>query len=191
MIACVGCRSMSAQPAWTWMSHPAVGIETHASQHHSRRISRLMAPTRSLSYLFDDVHATPAGGSVAHPSSPACPSPQGMPHKFYHGKTGRVWNVTKRAVGVELLKQVNGRYIKKRLHVRVEHVKPSRCHEAFLRRCKENDDARHKAHLAGEAVPVTKRQPKGPRTEGFMLENVSMETITAIPYDILKEGVQM
>ena len=31
---------------------------------------------------------------------------QGMPHKFYHGKTGRVWNVTKRAVGVELLKQV-------------------------------------------------------------------------------------
>lgn len=29
-----------------------------------------------------------------------------MPHKFYHGKTGRVWNVTKRAVGVELLKQV-------------------------------------------------------------------------------------
>mmetsp|Transcript_5454 Transcript_5454/g.15502 ORF Transcript_5454/g.15502 Transcript_5454/m.15502 type:complete len:166 (-) Transcript_5454:78-575(-) len=116
---------------------------------------------------------------------------KGMPHKFYHGKTGRVWNVTKRAVGVELLKQVNGRYIKKRLHVRVEHVKPSRCHEAFLRRCKENDEARHKAHLAGEPVPVTKRQPKGPRTEGFMLENVSMETITAIPYDILKEGVQM
>eukprot|EP00889_Picochlorum_renovo_P005766 jgi/Picre1/32796/NNA_008127.t1 len=60
------------------------------------------------------------------------------------------WNVTKRAVGVELLKQVNGRYIKKRIHVRVEHVKPSRCHEAFLRRCKENDERRHKAHLAGE-----------------------------------------
>ena len=29
-----------------------------------------------------------------------------MPHKFYHGKSGRVWNVTKRAVGVEMLKQV-------------------------------------------------------------------------------------
>ena len=25
---------------------------------------------------------------------------KGMPHKFYHGKTGRVFNVTKRAVGV-------------------------------------------------------------------------------------------
>lgn len=36
------------------------------------------------------------------------PVPQGMPFKFYHGRTGRVWNVTKRAVGVELLKQVRG-----------------------------------------------------------------------------------
>ncbi len=25
---------------------------------------------------------------------------KGMPHKFYHGRTGIVWNVTPRAVGV-------------------------------------------------------------------------------------------
>lgn len=31
---------------------------------------------------------------------------KGMPHKFYHGRTGRVWNVTKRAIGVEMNKQV-------------------------------------------------------------------------------------
>ena len=31
---------------------------------------------------------------------------KGMPHKFYHGKTGRVYNVTKRAVGVIVNKQV-------------------------------------------------------------------------------------
>ena len=31
---------------------------------------------------------------------------KGMPHKFYHGKTGRVFNVTKRAVGVILNKPV-------------------------------------------------------------------------------------
>lgn len=31
---------------------------------------------------------------------------KGMPHKFYHGRTGRVWNVTKRAIGVEINKQV-------------------------------------------------------------------------------------
>ena len=32
---------------------------------------------------------------------------QGMPHKVYHGRTGIVWNVTKRAVGVEVNKQVS------------------------------------------------------------------------------------
>ena len=84
---------------------------------------------------------------------------------------------------------MNGRYIKKRIHVRVEHVKPSRCHEEFLRRCKENDAMKHKARVEGQPKPVTKRQPKGPRTEGFTLENVSMESITPVPYDILKEGV--
>lgn len=31
---------------------------------------------------------------------------QGMAFKWYHGKTGVVWNVTKRAVGVEVNKQV-------------------------------------------------------------------------------------
>jgi large subunit ribosomal protein L21e len=30
-----------------------------------------------------------------------------MPHKYYHGKTGVVWNVTKRAVGVEIYKQAS------------------------------------------------------------------------------------
>lgn len=40
-----------------------------------------------------------------------------------------------------------------------------------------------------EKAPVTKRQVAGPRA-GFMLENVKMETITAIPYDIIKEGLQ-
>lgn len=40
-----------------------------------------------------------------------------------------------------------------------------------------------------EKPPSTKRLPKGPRG-GFTLENVKMETITAIPYDIVKEGLQ-
>ena len=29
-----------------------------------------------------------------------------MPHKFYHGKTGRVFNVTKRAVGAIVNKKI-------------------------------------------------------------------------------------
>ncbi|XP_024009184.1 60S ribosomal protein L21-1-like [Eutrema salsugineum] len=56
---------------------------------------------------------------------------KGMPHNFYHGRTGRIWNVTKRAVGVEVNKQIGNRIIRKRIHVRVERVQQSRCAEEF------------------------------------------------------------
>merc|ERR1719216_150279 len=32
-----------------------------------------------------------------------------MPYRFYYGNTGRVWNISRRAVGVELLKTVGNR----------------------------------------------------------------------------------
>lgn len=72
-----------------------------------------------------------------------------MPHKFYHGTTGVVWNVTKRAVGVEVNKVVNGRVIRKRIHVRVEHVQPSRCREEFLKRRASNDAIKAEAKKKG------------------------------------------
>lgn len=77
-----------------------------------------------------------------------------MPHKFYHGRTGVVWNVTKRAVGVEMNKQVNGRIIRKRLHVRVEHVQPSRCREEFLKRRASNDAIKADAKKKGGACTM-------------------------------------
>lgn len=36
----------------------------------------------------------------------------------------------------------------------------------------------HGPQVEGKPLPALKRQPKGPRTEGIMLENVKMETIT-------------
>eukprot|EP00878_Enallax_costatus_P045559 GHUV01054970.1.p1 GENE.GHUV01054970.1~~GHUV01054970.1.p1 ORF type:complete len:155 (-),score=25.48 GHUV01054970.1:137-601(-) len=74
---------------------------------------------------------------------------KGMAFKWYHGKTGVVWNVTKRAIGVEINKQVNGRIIRKRIHVRIEHVQPSRCREDFLRRRETNDRIKHEAKVKG------------------------------------------
>lgn len=64
---------------------------------------------------------------------------KGMPHKFYHGRTGVVFNVTKRAVGVEVNKLIRGRIIRKRIHVRTEHVRHSKCRTDFLNRVKKND----------------------------------------------------
>ncbi|KAJ4750000.1 60S ribosomal protein L21 [Rhynchospora pubera] len=77
---------------------------------------------------------------------------KGMPHKFYHGRTGSVWNVTKRAIGVEINKQVGNRIIRKRIHVRVEHVMPSRCNEEFKLRKKKNDELKAAAKARGENV---------------------------------------
>ncbi|KAA0203868.1 hypothetical protein HAZT_HAZT000250 [Hyalella azteca] len=39
---------------------------------------------------------------------------KGMPHKSYHGKTGRIFNVTPHALGVVVNKRVRGRIFAKR-----------------------------------------------------------------------------
>ena len=44
---------------------------------------------------------------------------KGMPYKWYHGRTGRVFNVNPRAIGVIINKQVRNRIVHKRIHVRV------------------------------------------------------------------------
>eukprot|EP00913_Durusdinium_trenchii_P009893 g9285.t1 len=64
---------------------------------------------------------------------------KGMPYSFYHGRTGIVFNVNRNALGVEITKIVGNRQLRKRIHVRIEHVRKSRCNEAFKHRVKEND----------------------------------------------------
>ena len=88
---------------------------------------------------------------------------KGMPHKFYHGKTGRVFNVTQHAIGVVVNKQFRGRIIPKRIHVRVEHLRRSQTREAFKRRVRENDAKKVEAKKRGEKIS-TKRIPAQPRT---------------------------
>ncbi|OVA19812.1 Ribosomal protein L21e [Macleaya cordata] len=110
---------------------------------------------------------------------------KGMPHKFYHGRTGKVWNVTKRAIGVEVNKQVRGKIIRKRIHVRIEHVQPSRCREELKLRKVQNDKLKAEAKARGERIS-TKRQPEGPKP-GFMVEGATLETVTPIPYDVVND----
>ena len=89
---------------------------------------------------------------------------KGMPHKFYHGKTGRVFDVTQHAVGVVINKQHRGRIIPKRIHVRIEHVRRSECREAFKRRVRENDAKKEEAKKQGLKI-VTKRVNLQPKVE--------------------------
>eukprot|EP01083_Nonionella_stella_P201632 737470_1 len=52
---------------------------------------------------------------------------KGMPFKYYHGKTGQIFNVARRAVGVVVNKRVRGRVVPKRINIRVEHIRHSSC----------------------------------------------------------------
>ncbi|KAL6057018.1 60S ribosomal protein L21 [Balamuthia mandrillaris] len=110
---------------------------------------------------------------------------KGMPHKFYHGRTGIVWNVTKRAIGVEINKQVRNRIIKKRIHVRVEHVQKSRCREDFLKRVKANEQAKKAQKTAGVKLSL-KRLPAQPKKGGIVKAKFSqVETVTPLKYELL------
>jgi len=77
---------------------------------------------------------------------------KGMPHKFYHGKTGRVFDVNQTAIGVVINKVFRGRIIPKRIHVRIEHARQSKCREAFKQRVRENDAKKREAKKQGVKI---------------------------------------
>jgi len=62
-------------------------------------------------------------------------------------RTGIIYNVTPSAVGVIVYKVVGNRYIEKRVNLRVEHVRHSKCRQEFLDRVKRI----HDAHAAAKA----------------------------------------
>jgi large subunit ribosomal protein L21e len=105
---------------------------------------------------------------------------KGMPHKYYHGRTGVIFNVNKRAVGVSIKKTVNGRVIKKNIHVAIPHVHKSKCQDEMLRRVKENEAAKIEVRKGG-AKQNLKRVNALPKVSHFYTP-VDMTTIRATPY---------
>eukprot|EP01010_Urceolus_cornutus_P001475 NODE_2018_length_669_cov_926.633871_g1578_i0.p1 GENE.NODE_2018_length_669_cov_926.633871_g1578_i0~~NODE_2018_length_669_cov_926.633871_g1578_i0.p1 ORF type:complete len:158 (+),score=25.39 NODE_2018_length_669_cov_926.633871_g1578_i0:81-554(+) len=82
---------------------------------------------------------------------------KGMPYKYYHGRTGVIWNVTPRAVGVIVAKRVRTRIIHKKISVRIEHVRKSQCQTEFKARVAHNE--RVKKTKIGKRI---KRKPAQP-----------------------------
>ncbi len=103
-----------------------------------------------------------------------------MPHKFYHGRTGVVFNVNKRAIGLNVNKIVNGRIISKKIHVSIPHVHKSKCRDEIIRRVKENEAIKAAAKKGG-AKQNLKRQHKVPNKSHFYTP-VDMTTMRATPY---------
>ncbi|KAI9295249.1 60S ribosomal protein L21-A [Neoconidiobolus thromboides FSU 785] len=110
---------------------------------------------------------------------------KGMPHKYYHGKTGIIYNVTKSAVGIIINKRVGNRYMEKRINVRIEHIKHSKCREDFLNRVKENAAKKAEAKANGTFV-LLKRLPEAPReARTVSLKANAPITVTPTPYETL------
>ncbi|TKC45282.1 hypothetical protein EI555_020555 [Monodon monoceros] len=107
---------------------------------------------------------------------------KGMPHKCYHDKSGRVYNVTQHAVGIIVTKQVKGKILAKRINVRIEHIKHSKSRDIFLKRVKENDQKKKEAKEKSTWVQL-KRQPAPPREAHFTRTNgKELELLEPIPY---------
>ncbi|KAK0466098.1 ribosomal protein L21e-domain-containing protein [Desarmillaria tabescens] len=108
---------------------------------------------------------------------------KGMPHKYYHGRTGIVYNVTPNAVGVIVYKVVGNRYIEKRVNLRVEHIRHSGCRQEFLDRVKRNGEAHKEAKEKGERVEL-KRIPALPReSRTVSVSGNAPQTITPVRYE--------
>merc|ERR1712093_123830 len=103
---------------------------------------------------------------------------KGMPHKYYHGRTGVIYNVSKSAVGIIVYKVVGNRYMEKRVNIKVEHVRHSKCRDDFIRRVKENAAAKEK----GTQVNVKRlsAQPREARKIEVSNDN-AVETLTPLP----------
>lgn len=109
---------------------------------------------------------------------------KGMPHKAYHGKTGRVFNVTPHALGVIVNKRVRGRIIPKRINIRIEHVNHSKCRQDFLTRVKQNEKLRKQARAKNVRV-VLKREPDQPRPAHIVSGREAPIQLAPIPYEFI------
>jgi large subunit ribosomal protein L21e len=108
---------------------------------------------------------------------------KGMPRKCYHGKTGRVYNVTQHAMSIIVNKQVKGKILAKRINVLIERIKHSKSRDSFLKRVKENNQKKKEAKEKGTWVQL-KRQPAPPREAHFVRTN-GKELLGPIPYQFM------
>ena len=100
---------------------------------------------------------------------------KGMPYKFYHGRTGKVYNVAPHAIGIIVNKQVRNRIVRKKIHARPEHINKSRCREEFLDRVKANEIKKKE----GKTTHL-KRVPIGP-SEGHFIDAKATKIVEQHP----------
>mmetsp|Transcript_19058 Transcript_19058/g.38863 ORF Transcript_19058/g.38863 Transcript_19058/m.38863 type:complete len:160 (+) Transcript_19058:675-1154(+) len=106
---------------------------------------------------------------------------KGLPFKYYHGKTGKIFNISKSSIGIKIEKTVGNRKILKKISVRVEHLKKSKSIIGFS----EKKAAKDRIRYEEKSQPRKNFHLRG--MTGFPLEkhSVSFEnikTVTPEPY---------
>jgi len=109
---------------------------------------------------------------------------KGMPYKYYHGKTGKIFNISKSSIGVKIEKIVGNRKIIKKIDVKIEHVKKSRSNVEFIDRIKSKDKNRSELKSINNLHPFFRFKPS------FHINNhwISFEKIKMIdpePYCVI------
>ena len=107
---------------------------------------------------------------------------KGMPHKQYHGRTGVVFNINNRAIGVEINKRLNNRIVKKRINVRLEHVKPSNCRKDFFDRVHRNEEIKKNVRENGAEKVCLKRCPVQP-IAAHLIKRPKVTDIAPVRYE--------
>ena len=127
-----------------------------------------------------------------------------MQLKNQFSRTGVIFNVTKSSVGVLVHKNVGNRYLEKRVNVRVEHIKHSKCRQEFLDRVVSNAQKKKEAKEAGGKFIIDllwyflfanlfllvsfnlKRLPAQPREARHISTKFNVpQTLAPIPYETL------
>ncbi len=107
---------------------------------------------------------------------------KGMPFKYYHGRTGIVFNVNKRAIGVIVKKQVNGRVIDKRIHVAIPHVYHSKCRDEIIQRRKDAEQYKAAVREGKAESKNLKRLAKQPKEAYLFKMTEAPTTIQPLQY---------
>ena len=80
--------------------------------------------------------------------------------------------------------------MEKRVNVRIEHVRHSKCRQEFIDRVKSNAEKKKEAKAAGTHVEL-KRLPAAPREARTISvsKTNALETLTPLPYDTVRTSV--
>ncbi|XP_040582589.1 uncharacterized protein [Lepeophtheirus salmonis] len=93
---------------------------------------------------------------------------KGMPHKTYHGRTGKIVVVNETTITVLFLVRVGNKVEERAINMRAEHLRKSRCNLWLIKRQKMINELRETAKSERTSFIVPKIKPQGPRKSFYL-----------------------